>query len=124
MASYEESPIHSRLRLTVGIIYVLNLLGLSFIGLIVAYVKRADGWGTMWEGHFTFIIRTFWISALAVAALAIALIAHSGRHDPSGALMLAAVLILFSLWVLVRNIVGLLRTLNDKPTPDPSSLFL
>lgn len=121
----QNSPIHQRLRLTVGIIYVLNLLGLYVIGLIIAYVKRADGWGTMWEGHFTFIIRTFWGATLVTVAVVIAmLLMANGKTDPAGPVLLAGGLLLVSVWAFIRSVAGLLRTLNDTPTPDPSSLFL
>ncbi len=126
----QDSPIHSRLRITIGIIYVLNLLGLSLIGLIISYVKRADGWGTMWESHFTFIIRTFWLSLLVAAAgiiLAVSLTRGFGGGPTSHWLFVAGVMPLIglaSLWTLVRNIVGLVRALGDQPISNPETLLL
>lgn len=126
----QESPIHSRLRITVGIIYVLNLLGLSLIGLIVTYVKRADGWGTMWDSHFTFIIRTFWLSLLVAVAgfiLALGLTRGYGGGPISHWLFVGTVLPLFGLaglWALVRNVVGLVRALSDQPIANPRTLLL
>jgi len=39
-----------------------TLGGASIIGLIIAYVKRSDLRGTIYESHMTSAIRTFWIS--------------------------------------------------------------
>lgn len=62
------------------IVYGLYALGLflgglpTVIGLIMAYVKRNDFRGTIYHGHMTLLIRTFWYSLVisflgAIAAL-------------------------------------------------------
>ena len=48
---------------------------LAVLGVIIAYVKRGDARGTVWESHFENQIRTFWISlVLFLIAFPLALI--------------------------------------------------
>lgn len=105
---------NSRLRITVAIIYVLNLLGCGLIGLIVAYVKRADASGTLWQSHFSFIIRTFWLGLIGLViggATTFILIGY-------------AIIALVGVWSFIRMLVGLLRALGDQPILHPKSYFL
>lgn len=105
---------HGRLRITVAIIYILNLLGFGLIGLIIAYVKRSDAYGTLWQSHFSFIIRTFWLTLLGLViggATTFILIGY-------------AVVALVCIWSFIRMLVGLLRALSDQPINNPESLFL
>ncbi len=37
------------------------------IALMIAYIKREDAQGTVFAGHFTWIIRTFWLIFIAFA---------------------------------------------------------
>lgn len=105
---------NGRLRITVAITYVLTLLGFGLIGLIVAYVKRADAYGTLWQSHFSFIIRTFWLTLIGLiigGATTFILIGY-------------VILLLVGIWSFIRMLVGLLRALGDQPILDPKSLFL
>lgn len=105
---------NGRLRITVAITYVLTLLGFGLIGLIVAYVKRADAYGTLWQSHFSFIIRTFWLTLIGLiigGATTFILIGY-------------VILLLVGIWSFIRMLVGLLRALGDQPIHDPKSFFL
>ena len=63
-------------RLMAIIVYGLYLFGWpclhlpTIVGLIMAYVKRDDARGTIWESHFANQIETFWISlVIGIAAI-------------------------------------------------------
>ncbi|HXJ02341.1 MAG TPA: hypothetical protein VNH44_14055 [Micropepsaceae bacterium] len=67
----------SDLRSLAIVCYVLFLLGgvngvTTFIGLIIAYVKRRDALGTVWHSHFSNLILVFWVmvGAVVIAFLA------------------------------------------------------
>jgi uncharacterized membrane protein len=52
-----------------GIAYGLHVTGLflfwpAFIGIVLDYVKRGDVQETILESHYTWLIRTFWLSLL------------------------------------------------------------
>jgi uncharacterized membrane protein len=72
---------------------------------ILAYVKRGDARGTIWETHFDAVISTFWIS-LIVLIVAIPL-----------CFVVIGIPILFGLaiWYLYRNIKGLVRAIDGQP---------
>jgi uncharacterized membrane protein len=58
------------LRTIVLVIYGLYALGVfvagaaTLVGIILAYVKRSDAAGTVYQSHFSWAISTFWISIL------------------------------------------------------------
>ena len=57
---------HSGLRTTAMICYVLYLVAFingltAIIGVIIAYIKRSDAVGTVWESHFRNLIVVFWV---------------------------------------------------------------
>jgi uncharacterized membrane protein len=98
-------------RLMAIIVYALYLAGWPFlhlptiVGLILAYVKRADARGTMWESHFANQIETFWIS------LVIAIVAIPLCFVFVGFPILAGVFI----WFLYRSVKGLIRAIEHRP---------
>jgi uncharacterized membrane protein len=95
-------------------VYILYLIGLALVGVILAYVKRGDLRGTIWESHLNFAIRTFWLGVLGVF-VGIVL-----------TLILVGVIILWAvgLWVLVRVVYGLVQAAGDKPIPNPQAWFI
>ncbi len=98
-------------RILAIIVYGLYLVGwpclhLSTVaGLVLAYVKRAESHGTIWESHFSNQIETFWIS-LVVGIVAIPL-----------CFFVIGFPILFGLfvWFLYRTIKGLVRAIEGRP---------
>jgi uncharacterized membrane protein len=98
-------------RLMAIIVYGLYLVGWpclhlpTIVGLIMAYVKRDDARGTIWESHFRNQIETFWI-ALVVGAVAIPL-----------CFVFVGFPILFGVfvWFLYRSIKGLIRAIEHRP---------
>jgi len=56
----------SGLRTTAMICYVLYLVAFingltAIIGVIIAYIKRPEAAGTVWESHFRNLIVVFWV---------------------------------------------------------------
>jgi uncharacterized membrane protein len=98
-------------RLMAIIVYGLYLVGWpclhlpTIVGLIMAYVKRDDARGTIWESHFAHQIETFWIS-LVIGAIAIPL-----------CFVFVGIPILLGVfvWFLYRSIKGLIRAIENRP---------
>lgn len=63
-------PIESDQRLVASLVYGLYLFGLVthglslIIGVIIAYVKRGDARGTVFESHYSNAITVFWVTAV------------------------------------------------------------
>ena len=126
------------LRTILIVVYGLFVLaifnGLSaIVGVIIAYLKRDEARGTLWESHFRNLVHVFWI-ALGVAAIALVLLieaaggfiftmATTNGHPPPLVLgwLIALVpvfwlgAVIFSVWYLYRTLRGLVRTLDSKP---------
>jgi uncharacterized membrane protein len=97
-------------RGTAIISYVLFLIGwptlhlATIVGLILAYVKRGETRGTIWESHFDNIINTFWVT-LVVGIVAIPL---------CFIIVGIPLLIGVGIWFLYRSIKGLIRAVDNK----------
>jgi uncharacterized membrane protein len=124
----------SGLRTTTMICYVLYLVGMfngltAIIGVIIAYIKKSDAAGTVWEGHFKNLILVFWVTLAAflvglatfpiwlysVAALLdgdVSLPAISALAFPPLAMMF--IYIALFVWFLYRMIRGLIRAAEDR----------
>jgi len=78
-------------------------------GLVIAYMKRPQFAGTPYESHMTSAIRTFWIGligGIVFTALSFVLI---------GIPLLIALVI----WLIFRNVRGLVRAINGQPIDNP-----
>jgi len=84
--------------------------GISGIaGLIIAYLKRDDLASTPYGSHMTYAIRTFWLGLLGcVIGLALAFV-----------LIGFVVVIAVAVWILYRNIRGLVCAIDGRPIPNP-----
>ncbi|MEI9931527.1 MAG: hypothetical protein WDM89_13570 [Rhizomicrobium sp.] len=98
-------------RLLAIIGYGLFLVGLPFLhmptvaGVILAYIKRDDVRGTIWESHFDNMISTFWIAlVVGIAAIPLCFI-----------LIGIPIEIGIFIWFLYRTIKGLIRAIEYKP---------
>ena len=138
------SETHAEARLTgdlstiLLVVYGLFLLAMfngatAIAGVILAYIKRDEARGTMWEGHFHNIIQVFWIAlAVAVVAIlvlieaaggfAISMFATNGNPPPFVIGWLIALIpvfwlgaVIFFLWYLYRTLRGFVLTLESKP---------
>lgn len=106
-----NAPSHTdddSVRITAIIAYVLLLAGwptlhlATIVGVILAYVQRADWQGTIWETHFSNVIHTFW-TALIISVLSIPLC-----FVGVGFVIIGFVI----LWFLYRSIRGLIRAID------------
>ncbi|WP_196592665.1 DUF4870 family protein [Pectinatus sottacetonis] len=92
------------------LVYVLHLLGVFFFitpfaAIIINYIKRDDMSGTWLESHFAWQIKTFWIGLLLGVVGAITSFFIIGLF----------ILILDGIWLLYRNIKGILSLNENKP---------
>lgn len=109
-------------RLLAVITYILFLIGPAngvtmLIAAIIAYVRKdkAPGWIA---NHYEFQIRTV---LYAIVLLAVALVcALTIILIPVAAL----IWFLWTLWVLIRVIVGLIRLIDGRPNPDPTTFWI
>lgn len=110
-----------------AVVYGLYLLGftngLTFvIGLIVAYVNR-DTAGPINESHYTFAIRTFWLSIAWFLIGAVLL----GFGIPLSLLLIGIPMMIFggaiigavSLWFVIRCVMGITYLVRGEPYPRP-----
>jgi uncharacterized membrane protein len=101
-----------RLRTYSIVIYVLYLLAAPsifstmLIGVVIAYLKRGEARGTLFESHFANAVEIFWL-ALAVGLVALVL----WPLFFLGALIHAALFLL----VLYRTVKGLMRAIAWRP---------
>ena len=135
-AAFEPSPL-PQVRdedMTVPIVvYVLYLLALPsafislLIGVIVAYSSRETA-GPVAQSHYTFLIRTFWLSllwipvglALILVGIPLSFILIGIPVVIVGGLMLGV----GKLWYIVRCVVGLIGAAQGRAYPTPQSLLL
>jgi uncharacterized membrane protein len=142
MTATEPVPVPSTREFTLlGLSYGLYALGLlllwpAFIGLAIAYAKRADAAGSFMGAHYRWLINTFWgwvlgfVAAIGIlAAMALPAAIELGRTVQStgevripwtlmssavvGGLLVTAVWC----WVIYRLIRGALRLADAQPVP-------
>jgi uncharacterized membrane protein len=114
------------------VVYALYLLGFTngltfLVGLIVAYLNR-DTAGPVNASHYTFAIRTFWLSiwwflaglALIVVGLVLAVLLIGFPMMIAG----GGVISLISVWFVVRCILGLVYLLKGEAYPRPRTWLL
>ena len=107
----------------------LAALGTGFtaiVGVVLAYIKRAETRGTIWEAHFTGLIRLFWVG-LVVFAVWLALViggvigVATGINDntipPLAGLFPVAWLLslVYLVWYVYRTVRGLIRAVDSQP---------
>lgn len=119
-------------KLLPAVVYGLYLLGftngLTFIvGLIVAYVSR-DAAGPVNATHFTFAIRSFWLSIAGfLLGLAIFLVGIPLSLVLIGIPMLVfggIIMGVISLWFIARCIAGIYYLSRGEPYPRPQSWLI
>ena len=76
----------------------------SIVAIILNYVKRGDVAGTYLESHFTWQIRTFWISVIVAIIGALLMLVLVGW----------LVLLADAVWVIYRLVIGALKLHEGK----------
>ena len=113
------APTHSPIKPSSGgtdlrqytmIIYILYMVAIlvgitSIVGVIMAYVKRADFVGTEYEDHITYLIRTFWISLIGYVIGAVLSVIGIGL----------IIIIAVGIWYIYRSIAGFIKFNDNKP---------
>ena len=100
------------------IIYILYMIGillpiLSIVGVVTAYVLRSDVSSDI-QSHFTFQIRTFWISILFQFVGWMTVFIGIGW----------LVLLAWVIWLLARNIKGLQIIIKNQAHPNPTTWLI
>lgn len=98
-------------------VYALYALGFftiitAVVGVIVAHVKSSTSTG-IWRSHFIFQIRTFWIGLLSLFVGFVLLDYYIG----------ALILLLWTIWTLVRIIKGAILLHDRRQIDRPTSLL-
>lgn len=99
----------------VQLIYILYLVGIivggtTIIGLVMAYINRGK-YGGWLDSHYTWLIRTFWISLLYGLIGAVTLVIVIGFF----------ILLFTIIWFIVRMIKGLQALGRKEPIANPQS---
>ncbi|HMO41909.1 MAG TPA: hypothetical protein PKB04_00990 [Phenylobacterium sp.] len=115
-----------------AVVYGLYLIGIAniltiFIGLIIAYANRATA-GPMMASHYTFLIRTFWLSiwwfviggALVLVGIPLSLVLVGIPVVVLGAFIMGAV----GLWFVLRCVVGVVYLAKGEVYPRPLSWLI
>lgn len=109
-------------RVIAAIVYVLYLIGPAngftvLIGLIIAFMRKdkAPAWLAT---HYEFQIRT------VVYAIALVLIAIIGFITVILIPLSLLIWLLLGIWIVIRCAVGLMRLVDARPNPDPSSFLV
>ena len=115
MTDISQSPtpvaVDEGARGTAILAYILFLIGWptmhlsTIVAVILAYVKRGETRGTIWESHFDNIIKTFWVTIGLGILFAILCAVFIG----------IPLLIALGIWFLYRSIKGLVRAIDSKP---------
>ena len=125
---------HSGLRTTAMICYVLYLVAFingvtAIIGVIIAYVKRSDAAGTVWQSHFDNLIFTFWVllaafvlmlATLPVSLFSLAALFQQDFAWPAISALAFPILLwmlifpVLFIWFLYRMIRGLILAADDR----------
>ncbi len=85
----------------------------SIVGVVVAYLKRADAAGTIYDSHLHYAIRTFWIGlAMGVAGFILTFV------------FIGIFLLIFTgVWYIIRVVRAFLAWADQKPIDDPRRFF-
>ena len=113
MADISQQPMRTTdesARGTAILAYILYLIGwptahlATIVALILAYIKRGEVRGTIWESHFDNIISTFWTTLVLGIVFGILCIFVIGFP----------LIVALAIWFLYRTIKGLVRAIDYK----------
>jgi len=114
----EAAKANDSMRTTVLVVHGLNALGMltvvtPLVGVILAYVKRDDARGTIYESHLEYAIRTFWIGVgLLLTGIVLTLV-----------LVGTIVLALSTVWYLIRLVRAFVAALDGRAIANPKGFF-
>jgi len=114
--SPQQAEANRTITLTVYILHAASLFSggiTSLIAVILNYVKRDDVIGTIYESHFTWQIRTFWIG------LGLSVLGWITIFILVGFLILLGTVV----WFIYRIVIGWLRLSEGKPIDKPEAFI-
>ncbi|AUN31391.1 DUF4870 family protein [Niveispirillum cyanobacteriorum] len=114
MTDYDMRRGNGSMRMIVVICNLLTIVGFGLIGVIIAYLKRGEAYGTLWETHITYIIRTFWLGVLGIVV--------AGLTSFIGIGILLGLVV--ALWWLIRSVNSLLKAIDDRPIHNPETWLI
>jgi len=82
-------------------------------GIILSHIKVRDVQGTVWESHYQWLIRTFWIAFAAGVVSSFLVFIFIG----------VPLMIVIAIWFIYRLIKGFLRFNDNRPIDDPTALI-
>lgn len=86
----------------------------SLVGIVLAHVWQGDNQEAWAASHFSYLIRTFWISLVGgVIAFVLTFVLIGMLLFP-----------LLAVWVGVRSVMSLLKAQKHEPMPDPQTLLI
>ena len=108
---------NEKLRDTVLIVHITYALFWfawfpQLVGLVIAYLRRSTAVGTIWESHFVYAIRTFWIG-LVMGIIAV----------PLSFPLLFIPLIFVGLWYVIRVVRAFLGWFDGVPIENPKRFW-
>ncbi|PJO78865.1 hypothetical protein GJV52_12210 [Neisseria brasiliensis] len=109
-----QTPANDNRRTYMMVIYGLYALTIftafsCIIGVILAYVKRDDMRGTVYEHHISYLIKTFWVCVICYIIGAATMSIGIGL----------VFLFIVSLWFIYRVVAGFVKLYDGKPvSPD------
>lgn len=133
-----QNGVHLSRPMIIGLLYLLSIVVVfsPIVGVVLAYIWRGDGQSQQWEDtHFTYAIRTFWISLIMAIALIIVWFGILFSMMPSGPrteeqpdfFFFGGFFIAFASWALllvwfyVRTALSVARAAKEQPMPKPQS---
>ena len=120
-------------RTMILVVYGLYLAGFitggvtAVVGVVLAYMARgsAPAWA---DTHYSFQIRTFWLTLAAVAALTVFAVAAVPLVlvlvGLAMLLLIGPLFLALSVWFGVRCVLGLVRAADRRPYPNPHTLLI
>ena len=94
----------------VSLLYLGSFLtGVSgLVGIVLAHIWQGDNQAEWAESHFTYLIRTFWISLIVSAIMFVTVV---------------GILLLFipAIWLAVRSVLSIMKAQKHEPMPDPKT---
>ncbi|MDO4682779.1 MAG: hypothetical protein Q4B17_08320 [Lautropia sp.] len=106
----------SNYRRTAMLDYILHICGmvfslgtLSIVALVINYIQRPASRGTIYESHFTWMIRTCWWTLFWAALISLPVLVSFG--------IFSFLYFIPAIWYLYRMVKGLLRLSDRRPMP-------
>ena len=85
----------------------------GIVAVVLAYIWQGENKEEWARSHYTYLVRTFWISLIAGVIGAVLTLVLIGF----------LILMIVPVWVTVRAVVSLLKAQKQEPMPDPNTLL-